>query len=62
MRSTSADLPAYDQLLARTDAPAGSSWGLWGADYRLGCLNLLTPETAMRGIGSVVGGRTIPLN
>jgi kynurenine formamidase len=57
-----AGLPTYDGLLARTDAPAGSSWGLWGADDRLGCLNLLTPETALRGIGSVVDGRTIPLD
>lgn len=55
-------LPTYDELLARTDAPAGSSWGLWGADDRLGCLNLLTPESALRGIRSVVDGRTFPLD
>ena len=29
-------LPSFDDLLARTDAPAGSTWGLWGPADRLG--------------------------
>jgi kynurenine formamidase len=62
IRSASTGLPTYDELLARTDAPAGSSWGLWGDDDRLGCLNLLTPEAALRGTRSVVDGRTFSLN
>lgn len=37
-------LPSYDQLLRRTDAPAGSSWGLWGDGDTRGTVNLLTPE------------------
>jgi kynurenine formamidase len=60
--NASTELPTYDELLARTDAPAGSSWGLWGKDDRLGCLNLLTPGAALRGIASVVDGRTFPLD
>ncbi|MET0821078.1 MAG: cyclase family protein [Aeromicrobium sp.] len=36
-----ADLPRYEQLLERTDAPAGSSWGLFGADDQIGTLNFL---------------------
>lgn len=37
------DLPTYEDLLARTDAPSGSSWGLFGPDDEIGTLNLLTP-------------------
>ena len=29
-------LPTYAQLLERTDAPAGSAWGLFGKDDQLG--------------------------
>ena len=36
-------LPSYADLLARTDAPPGSSWGIFGADDDLGTLNFLTP-------------------
>ena len=56
------DLPSYQQLLDRDDAPAGSSWGLWGADDVLGCLNLATPERALRGAGLVREGRSFGLN
>jgi Putative cyclase len=62
VHSASTELPTYDDLLARTDGPAGSSWGLWGDDDRLGCLNLLTPDAARRGIRSGVDGRTFPLD
>ena len=36
-----ADLPDYAALRARTDAPPGSSWGLFGEHDQLGTLNLL---------------------
>ena len=39
-------LPSYADLPITPGAPAGSSWGLWGAEDRFGCLNLLTPERA----------------
>ncbi len=57
-----ADLPSYAELCERTDGPSGSSWGLWGADDALGCLNLLTAERAVRGAGLVRRGRTFSLN
>lgn len=55
-------LPAYDDLPVRPDAPAGSSWGVWGDDDRFGCLNLLTPERAVRAAGLVRTGRVFPLD
>jgi kynurenine formamidase len=36
-----AELPDYAALRARTEAPPGSSWGLFGADDQLGTLNFL---------------------
>jgi kynurenine formamidase len=33
--------PSHEQLRARTDAPPGSSWGLFGSQYQLGTLNFL---------------------
>jgi hypothetical protein len=37
-------MKTYAELLKRTDAPPGSSWGLFGPDDELGMLNFLTPE------------------
>jgi kynurenine formamidase len=55
-------IPTYDELLARTDAPAGSAWGLWGADDQLGTLNLLTPDRVVRAAGLVRTGRRFNLD
>ena len=55
-------LPAYDDLPVRQGAPPGSSWGVWGDDDRFGCLNLLTPERAVRAAGLVRTGRAFPLD
>jgi len=55
-------LPAYDDLPVRSDAPAGSSWGVWGDGDVLGCLNLLTPERAARAAQGVRTGRVFPLD
>lgn len=55
-------LPSYAQLPVREGLPKGSSWGVWGDDDRLGCLNLLTPEVARRGAGCVRSGKVFPLN
>lgn len=35
---------SYDELLNRTDAPAGSAWGLFGERDDIGTVNFLTPE------------------
>ncbi|MGE0879658.1 MAG: cyclase family protein [Acidimicrobiia bacterium] len=55
-------LPTFDELLARTDAPAGSSWGLWGKRDVFGCLNLLTPERAKAGLACAIDGRVFNLD
>ncbi len=55
-------LPDYDQLPVTTGAPAGSSWGLWGPDDRLGCLNLLTPERVRRAAQLIRRGEVFPLD
>jgi kynurenine formamidase len=55
-------LPTYAQLLARTDAPPGSAWGLFGADDQIGTLNLLTPERAAAGAQAVRTGRAYSLD
>lgn len=34
-------IPSYASLLQRTDAPPGSSWGLFGTDDQIGTLNFL---------------------
>lgn len=58
----SARLPSYDELPVDPRHPAGSSWGLWGDDDVLGCLNLLTPEAVRRGLAAAIEGRVFPLN
>jgi hypothetical protein len=55
-------LPNYDELPVDPSAPPGSSWGVWGRDDRLGCLNLLTPERVRRAIGCVRTGTVHALN
>jgi hypothetical protein len=55
-------LPSFDELPVRADAPPGSSWGLWGDDDVLGCLNLLTPERVRAAMASAVEGRVFNLN
>lgn len=55
-------LPTYRELLARTDAPPGTAWGLFGADDELGTLNLIGPEQARASAGLVRTGEAFPLN
>jgi kynurenine formamidase len=59
---TPARLPTYAELLARTDAPPGTSWGLFGADDQVGTLNLLTPELARASAALVRTGQVFSLN
>ena len=56
------ELPSYDQLPVRPDAPPGSSWGVWGDGDVLGCLNLLTPERVVRAASLVKTGKVFALN
>lgn len=55
-------LPSFDELPVRDGLPAGSSWGVWGEGDRFGCLNLLTPERAVRAAGLVRRGAVFALN
>ena len=54
-------LPTYAELPIRAGLPPRSSWELWGSDDVLGCLNLLTPERALRAVASIRTGRSFPL-
>ena len=56
------ELPDYDHLPVKEGPPAGSSWGLWGEDDVLGCLNLLSPERVVRAAGLVRTGRVFAMN
>ncbi|QGG93730.1 cyclase family protein [Actinomarinicola tropica] len=60
--SAESALPSYRELPVVDGAPAGSSWGLWGSEDRLGCLNLLTPERALAASGLVQRGLVFSLN
>lgn len=53
---------SYDELLQRTDAPPGSSWGLFGDDDELGTLNFISPETVTRAASLVRRGAVFNLD
>lgn len=55
-------IPTYDELLARTDAPTGSAWGVFGPDDQLGSLNHITPERICAAVGLVRRGATFSLD
>jgi kynurenine formamidase len=55
-------LPSFDALLKRTDAPAGSAWGLFGPDDELGTMNFLTDETVRQASTEIKRGRVFSLN
>jgi kynurenine formamidase len=57
-----ADVPAYRELLARTDAPPGSSWGVFGPDDQLGTLNFITAQATARAAALVASGRVFNLD
>jgi hypothetical protein len=56
------ELPAYADLPVIDGAPPGSSWGVWGADDRLGALNLLTPARVAAAASEIRTGRVFPLD
>lgn len=49
-------IPSYRELLARTDAPAGSAWGVWGDDDECGTLNFITAASVRRAAAGVRRG------
>lgn len=59
---TEQTFPTYAQLRARTDAPPGSSWGVWGDDDEIGTLNHLTLERVRVAAGLVRTGERVRLD
>jgi kynurenine formamidase len=55
-------LPRYVDLPVVEGAPAGSSWGLWGSEDQLGCLNKVTPEAVRNAAAAVKDGTVFSLN
>jgi len=55
-------LPTYRDLLARTDAPSGSGWGVFGSGDQLGTLNHITPEVTRAAAELVHDGRVFNLD
>ena len=56
------DLPDYAALRARTDAPPGSSWGLFGPGDQLGTLNFLALGDLRAAAGEVRQGAAFSLD
>ncbi len=54
--------PRYADLLARSDAPADSAWGVFGPDDELGTLNHLTPARVRAAATLVCTGERIGLD
>lgn len=56
------NLPSYDQLLLRTDAPRGSSWGLFPEDPERGMANFAGPAQVLRGTEAIRTGTAFNLD
>lgn len=54
--------PSYDQLLERTDAPPGSSWGLFPSDPERGMANFAGPEQVLKGTAAIRSGAVFNLD
>lgn len=54
-------IPAFDELPVREDAPADSSWGVFGEEA-LGCLNFLTAEGVVEAARLVQSGKVFRLD
>ena len=55
-------IPSYDQLPVKRGAPPGSSWGVFGDDDQLGCLNFLTPQGVVEAARLVQTGKVFRLD
>lgn len=62
MTGSTTTVPTYAELTRRTDAPPGSSWGLFGPDDQLGTLNFLTEERTAAAAALVRRGATFNLD
>ncbi len=55
-------IPRFAQLPVRPGAPPQSSWGVFGDDDQLGCLNFLTPEGVVAAAALVKKGSVFRLD
>jgi kynurenine formamidase len=55
-------IPRFKKLPIRKDAPPESSWGVFGDDDELGCLNLLTPKGIVAAARLVKKGKVFRLD
>lgn len=55
-------LPKYSELPVSPFFPENSSWGLWGKDDQLGCINLLTPQVILKASSEIKTGKSFSLN
>lgn len=60
--STRHKVPSYAELRARTDAPPGSSWGVFGDGDELGTINFLTPDRVLAASKTVRRGAVFNLD
>jgi kynurenine formamidase len=56
------DIPLFDALPVKDGAPAESSWGVFGDDDGIGCLNFLTPEGVVAAARLVRDGKVFRLD
>jgi kynurenine formamidase len=55
-------IPRFSELPVKKSAPEDSSWGVFGDDDELGCLNFLTPEGVVEAARLVQKGRVFRLD
>jgi kynurenine formamidase len=55
-------IPKFEELPIRKDLPADCSWGVFGDDDALGCLNFLTAEGVVAAAGLVKSGKVFRLD
>jgi kynurenine formamidase len=55
-------IPKFEELPIRKDLPADSSWGVFGENDALGCLNFLTPERVVEAAKLVQSGKVFRLD
>jgi hypothetical protein len=55
-------IPTYRELCERTDAPPGSSWGVFGTGDEIGAVNMLTAERVLAGARCIVRGAVFTLD
>lgn len=55
-------IPSYEDLMSRTDAPAGSAWGVFGPSDEVGTLNFITADCVRNAARLVRRGVTFNLD